>query len=45
VVTIARQLEQLGAAGDLTDAHHLWKLLESRSRVLLQAVRAGREHR
>jgi two-component system, sensor histidine kinase and response regulator len=43
VVTIARELEQLAAAGDLTDAHQLWKSLESRTRVLLEAVRAGRE--
>ena len=43
VVAIARQLEQLAAAGDLRDAHHLWPLLEARSRTLLDAVRAGRE--
>ena len=43
VVTVARQLEQLAATGDLTDAHHLWKLLEARSQGLLAAVRAGKE--
>lgn len=45
VVTVARQLEQLAATGDLTDAHHLWKLLDSRSQVLIDAVRAGKERR
>jgi two-component system, sensor histidine kinase and response regulator len=43
VVTVARQLEQVAATGDLADAHHLWKLLEARSHPLLDAVRAGKE--
>ena len=45
VVTVARQLEQLAATGDLTDAHHLWKLLAARSQALFAAVRAGKERR
>jgi HPt (histidine-containing phosphotransfer) domain-containing protein len=45
VVTIARQLEQLAATGDLANAHHLWKLLEARSQSLIAAVRAGKERR
>jgi HPt (histidine-containing phosphotransfer) domain-containing protein len=45
VVTVARQLEQLAATGDLRDAHHLLTLLEFRSRALLDAVREGKERR
>ena len=45
VVSVARQLEQLGATGAIGDAQHLWKLLEVRSRSLLDAVRAGKERR
>lgn len=45
VVAVARQLEQLAAAGDLTDAHHLWKLLDAHSGTLFAAVRAGKERR
>jgi two-component system, sensor histidine kinase and response regulator len=45
VVTVAGQLEQLAAGGDLRDAHHLWTLLESRSQALLEAVRVGKEQR
>jgi HPt (histidine-containing phosphotransfer) domain-containing protein len=45
VVEVARQLEQLAAIGDLRDAHHLWKLLQARSRTLIEAVRAGKERR
>ena len=41
VVAVTRQLEQLALAGDLADAHHLWKLLEMHGRALLDAVRAG----
>jgi two-component system sensor histidine kinase/response regulator len=43
VVAAARQLEHLASAGDLTDAHHLWRILEAHSRTLIDAVRAGRE--
>jgi HPt (histidine-containing phosphotransfer) domain-containing protein len=45
VVAVARQLEQLGAAGELADAHHLWTVLERRGGALIEAVRAGKENR
>jgi HPt (histidine-containing phosphotransfer) domain-containing protein len=45
VVAAARQLEHQAATGDLRDAHLLWKLLDARSRTLIDAVRAGRECR
>jgi HPt (histidine-containing phosphotransfer) domain-containing protein len=45
VVSAARQLEQLGAGGDLAEAHHLFKLLSTHAEALVAAVRAGRDSR
>jgi HPt (histidine-containing phosphotransfer) domain-containing protein len=42
VVTVARQLEQLAAAGDLDQAHRIWTTFEARSRALVDAVREGK---
>jgi HPt (histidine-containing phosphotransfer) domain-containing protein len=45
VVTVAREIEQLAAAGDVQRAHPLWPLLEGHGRRLIDAVRAGRGRR
>jgi HPt (histidine-containing phosphotransfer) domain-containing protein len=45
VVTVARQIEQLAAAGDVRQAHPLWEVLDAHSRRLIAAVRGGRETR
>jgi HPt (histidine-containing phosphotransfer) domain-containing protein len=43
VVSAARQLEHVAASGDLRAAQHLLEALETHSRTLIDAVRAGRE--